>query len=102
MMREPIAVFFQVIMPVAFAALGIWLGTLSTERTVEEKRILNFGELEFWKLRLKSRYEYTFYFINLHQTCIEKKLIHRHCYILERVVCCRFGQILSNSMVSMT
>lgn len=43
MMREPIAVFFQVIMPVAFAALGIWLGTLSTERTFEEKRLFTFG-----------------------------------------------------------
>lgn len=43
MIRDPMAVFFQVIMPVLFAALGIWLGTLSTERTVEVKRSFTFG-----------------------------------------------------------
>ncbi|XP_045030700.1 ABC-type organic anion transporter ABCA8 [Daphnia magna] len=42
MIRDPMAVFFQVIMPVVFAALGIWLGTLATERTVEEKRSFSF------------------------------------------------------------
>ncbi len=44
MLRDPMAVFFQVIMPVAFAALGIWLGTLATERVVEQKHSLNFGK----------------------------------------------------------
>lgn len=44
MIRDPMAVFFQVIMPVVFAALGIWLGTLATERTVEEKRSFSFGQ----------------------------------------------------------
>lgn len=43
MARDPMAVFFQVIMPVAFAALGIWLGTLSTERTVETKHLFTLG-----------------------------------------------------------
>lgn len=43
MARDPMAVFFQVFMPVAFAALGIWLGTLSTERTVEKKTSFSFG-----------------------------------------------------------
>lgn len=43
MARDPMAVFFQVFMPVAFAALGIWLGTLSTERTVEVKKSFTFG-----------------------------------------------------------
>ncbi|XP_046440757.1 ABC-type organic anion transporter ABCA8-like [Daphnia pulex] len=42
MARDPMAVFFQVIMPVLFAALGIWLGTLATERTVEVKRSFTF------------------------------------------------------------
>ena len=41
MMRDPMAVFFQVFMPVAFAALGIWLGTLQAARTNEDKRPLN-------------------------------------------------------------
>jgi hypothetical protein len=41
MLRDPMAVFFQVFMPVAFAALGIWLGTLQTARTVEDKREFN-------------------------------------------------------------
>ena len=41
MLRDPMAVFFQVFMPVAFAALGIWLGTLQTPRTVEDKREFN-------------------------------------------------------------
>lgn len=44
MARDPMAVFFQVIMPVLFAALGIWLGTLATERTVEVKRSFTFGQ----------------------------------------------------------
>ena len=50
MLRDPMAVFFQVIMPVAFAALGIWLGTLATERVVEQKRPFTFGELLFLKI----------------------------------------------------
>lgn len=41
MLRDPMAVFFQVFMPVAFAALGIWLGTLQTPRTIETKRQFN-------------------------------------------------------------
>lgn len=44
MIRDPMAVFFQVIMPVLFAALGIWLGTLATERSVEVKRSFTFGQ----------------------------------------------------------
>lgn len=44
MLRDPMAVFFQVFMPVAFAALGIWLGTLSTERKVEPKQQFTFGK----------------------------------------------------------
>lgn len=46
MARDPLAVFFQVFMPVAFAALGIWLGTLSTERSVEPKRPLTYGKTD--------------------------------------------------------
>lgn len=44
MARDPMAVFFQVVMPVVFAALGIWLGTLAVGSTVEEKRSFNFGQ----------------------------------------------------------
>ena len=63
MLRDPMAVFFQVFMPVAFgmifkkliwfsinslffcyaAALGIWLGTLQTKRVVETKRPFSLG-----------------------------------------------------------
>lgn len=45
MIRDPMAVFFQVFMPVAFAALGIWLGTLTAERKVEEKKAFSFGKI---------------------------------------------------------
>lgn len=45
MARDPMAVFFQVFMPVAFAALGIWLGTLSTKRTVETKQLFTLGNI---------------------------------------------------------
>lgn len=41
MTRDPMAVFFQVFMPVAFAALGIWLGTLQVARVVETKHFFN-------------------------------------------------------------
>lgn len=55
MIRDPMAVFFQVFMPVAFAALGIWLGTLTTERKVEEKKAFSFGKTYF-KYMLKKDY----------------------------------------------
>ena len=45
MLRDPLAVFFQVFMPVAFAALGIWLSTLQTAQVVEIKRDVNLGGL---------------------------------------------------------
>ena len=50
MMRDPMAVFFQVLMPVAFAALRIWLGTLQTPRVVESRRQFNLSMMTFEQL----------------------------------------------------
>lgn len=41
--RDPMAIVFQVLLPVTFAALGIYMGTLSSGKTKETKQLFNLG-----------------------------------------------------------
>jgi len=43
LLREPMAIFFQCFMPVGFAALGIWLGTLQPTPASQDKTLFNLG-----------------------------------------------------------
>jgi len=47
LLREPMAIFFQIFMPVAFAALSIYLGTLQVTPAGETKTSIEPGTVHF-------------------------------------------------------